>query len=78
MKSSMIKGLSTEEKAAFKILFDKSLLLRLRYKDVLTEKLRVSRDKSEAKDGYDSPNWALTQADQIGYNRAISELINLF
>jgi len=78
MKSSMYKGLSKEDKEAMKDLFEKSRLLRLRYKDVLEDKLRTSRDKSEGKDSYDSPNWALVQADQIGYNRAISELINLF
>ena len=78
MKVTLYKGLTKEETEELKKEYAKAVLLRGRFKDVLEDKLRVAREKLEAKAAYDSPNWSLTQADQIGYNRAINDLIKLF
>jgi hypothetical protein len=40
-------------------------------------KQRKSYEDRISKNSYDSPNWAALQADGIGYERAINEIIAL-
>lgn len=40
----------------------------------LAEKVKAS----EANQNYESPSWALIQADNVGYRRALREIMNLF
>lgn len=43
----------------------------------LDEKIKTEEIKALSTSTYDSPNWALLQADKNGYNRALNDLIKL-
>lgn len=49
-------------------------------KDVLEKLEQIIRDKTKEitlSDDYDSPSWAYKQADRNGYNRALTEVLNI-
>lgn len=77
MKTLWNKGLDAEKKAEVKKDFEAAALLRSRLKLLLDEKIESSRTKARSSNTYDSPSWALTQADSIGYERALFEVISL-
>lgn len=78
MKTTWFKGLNAQEKADVKTAFLSNTLIRERIIWILEEKLKVSQKERIDKEGYDASNWAYKQADACGYERAISEIINLF
>lgn len=43
---------------------------------VISDKSEASRKAGLSGDGYDCPNWAHKQADRVGYQRAIEEILN--
>lgn len=77
MKTVWTKGLDAERREEVKRDFLSSSLLRSRLKDLLEEKKMASMKAVTLKDSYDSPNWALLQADNIGFIRALEEVISL-
>jgi hypothetical protein len=77
MKQSWIKGLTPERVAIAKADYVGSAGARIRLEEMLRDKIRVSSTMKRKKEGYDSPNWAYTQADVIGYERALFEVISL-
>lgn len=77
MKTSWTKGLSPDKKEEIKREFDASGILRERLKLILEEKMEVARKGSLSKDAYQSPNWAYLQADAVGVQRALEEVISL-
>lgn len=77
MKQSWTKGLDTDYSKEIRGDFKSSLILRNRMKVLLEEKIKDADKTARAKDGYDCPNWAYKQADQIGYKRALYEIIAL-
>jgi hypothetical protein len=77
MKTVWNKGLKPEEKAEMKLAFDASALLRNRLADMLKEDIDASIKASRSSNAYDSPSWALTQADAIGYERALLKIISI-
>lgn len=57
--------------------FSASSLLRSRLSALLSEKVEAKRTKKTSESEYDSPSWALKQADAVGYERALNEVISL-
>lgn len=77
MKITWTKGLSPEKKEEIKRDFLASALLRERLKEILQEKSEVTRKGSISKDAYSNANWAYLQADAVGYQRALDEIISI-
>lgn len=47
------------------------------FSDLVTKKLEASKNGQQAEGGYDSPAWAYKQADYIGEQRALNEVLAL-
>lgn len=77
MKITWTKGLSPEKKEEVKRDFQAAALLRERLTELLKEKSEVTRKGTIAKDAYSNANWAYLQADAVGYQRALEEVISL-
>lgn len=77
MKTSITSGLNDVQASEIKSEYLGSQQLRKRLIELLIKKQQSSLKKRRGEDVYDSPNFALLQADQIGYERAIDELISL-
>lgn len=77
MKTSILAGLEGEEKKNVEGEYLSSPLLRKRLTELLLTKQRKAYEDRISKSSYDSPNWAALQADGIGYERAINEIIAL-
>lgn len=78
MKTSWTKGMNEQEKGEIKSLFLSNSRLRERAILLMQEKIEVSNKKNTSEGAYDNPNWALKQADAVGYERALQEIISLF
>ena len=77
MKTSILKGLNPKEAEEVEADFRASLRLREQLVKILEEKMRTKRASVRQDDKYESANWAYLQADYIGYERAIYEVISL-
>lgn len=77
MKLSWTSGLNKELAADVRTNFRESLVVRRRLVKMLEDLAEASVKASRSKLLYDNPNWALLQADQRGYERALSEIIKL-
>jgi len=74
MKSHWFKGCKTKEdkdKVKQIIMSNQESLLRL---EVILESLL---QHTPATADYDSPSWAYKQADRIGYNRALNQVLDI-
>ena len=78
MKTSWSKGLDAKGKEEMEASFSSSAFLRMRAIELVKEKIEVCRKSSISSDAYNSPNWAYKQADAVGYERAMQEIISLF
>lgn len=78
MKLNWTKGLNERDKEEMKLLFSSNARLRARAIEIMKEKQAAAHKGATLKETYDSPNWALRQADAVGYERAINEIISLF
>lgn len=77
MRSELAKGLSSEAlDARQKQLYASKAVLDL-YKTILEEKLANLNAELVRAKNYDSPNWALKQADYVGAARTLQDVINL-
>lgn len=77
MKMNWKKGLSLEAKKAIELEFNASGLLRERLAILINEKIHSNNKKCKLEVSYESPNWALLQADNVGYERALLEVLSL-
>lgn len=77
MKVRWTTGLSKQDATEMRANFKEALVLRRRLIKLLKDDQDASTKLSRSKLLYDNPNWALLQADQRGYERAISEIISL-
>lgn len=66
-----------ERKKEIKQSFLACIVMRKRMKEIVEKKMKESWTKSFTEDAYDTPNWALKQADARGYERAMREIISL-
>lgn len=78
MKTIWTSGLKVEEKKEITQDFKSSPALRARLVKILDGKIGAVRAASLSKDSYLSPSWAYQQADAVGYERALREVISLF
>lgn len=77
MKSIITAGLTEERSKEISGEFKHSAFLRERISELLRQKNEAHRASVRQKSTYDSPSWAYVQADAVGYERAIYEVINL-
>ena len=76
MKTAWLKGLNAQEKIECKSEFVGAARLRERLIALLEDKADERRKAVRSGNAYDNPNWALVQADAIGYEKAIYEVIS--
>lgn len=77
MKTSWTSGLDKKDVEEMRGLYTSSLRLRQRLEKIINDKITASYKASYSKDSYDNPNWALLQADNRGYERALHEILSL-
>lgn len=77
MKTAWTVGLSVEEKNEIRAAYAASGRLRARLTEMLEKKQKETYHKSLSEDGYTNANWAYTQADAVGFQRAIDMVISL-
>jgi hypothetical protein len=77
MKASWTNGLDDQMKQDVRGDFKSSLVTRKRLAAMLEDKIREADTTALNKNGYDVSNWALKQADLIGFKRALNEVISL-
>lgn len=77
MKVSITAGLAAPEAKLVEAEYLSSPLLRKRLKTLLIKKQESMRKDRLKESNYDSPNWIGLQADAVGYQRAIDEIIAL-
>lgn len=78
MKVSLLKGLNTEQqKEEMGLIFSHSSLLRKQIAKVLLDKVNTNNTATRTKDAYGISNWAFLQADAVGYERAMREVVAL-
>jgi hypothetical protein len=77
MKTVWLKGCTVEQKTEMKKEFIASSHLRSKLTELLNDKLAMINTSLRSKSNYENPAWAYQQADGIGYERAIYEVIAL-
>lgn len=77
MKRSWTAGLSEEKATEIRTDFIGSLATRRRLEEMINDKIKASTAFTRSKENYDVANWAYLQADAIGYERALIEIISL-
>lgn len=77
MKTVWTKGMKPQEKEEMKQQFNAAVHLRQRLNELLLEKTKHSSDTLRQRSNYENPSWAFQQADGIGYERALFEVISL-
>ena len=77
MKTSILKGLSTEEADDITALFKESKRLRGHLTQLLESKSKSCERATMELSAYDTPNWEYRMADAQGYKRALAEICQL-
>ena len=77
MKSKLTKGLDPTEKKEFRGAFLEALQFRKRLTAVLDNEVASLQASMRNEDSFDSPNWALKQADRVAQTKAILRVISL-
>lgn len=77
MKIAWTSGLSKERAAEMRREFASSAILRERLIKLANDKIENRRRVSRSTEMYDKAAWAYHQADSIGYERALCEIISL-
>lgn len=78
MKTSWLSGVKDAGvKKELRANYIASKMVRERLTEMLDTKLSSSVRASRSSESYDSPNWALKQADATGYQRALEEVKSL-
>lgn len=78
MKTSWLSGVKDASvKKELRANYMTSKMVRERLTEMLDTKLSSSIRASRSSESYDSPNWALKQADATGYQRALEEVKSL-
>lgn len=77
MKQCWTKGLTEDKATAVRADFKGCFPTRKRLSEILESKIAEARRISLSKEGYSSPNWAYVQADTVGYERALNDVISI-
>ena len=72
------RGLDEKEKKDLHAILRNSSFLITQFKKILDSKDKISDQEKLSKETYKDPNWALRQADIVGYKRALQEIRELF
>ena len=75
MKKSWTNGLEEQEVLDIESSYKSSIVVRRRLEELCQAKSKASYKLTRSE--YDCPNWPLLQADAVGYNRALEEIISL-
>lgn len=74
-KQLLNKCQSKEEETELRQSYVAANAFRRLMKEVLEDKMEGAQKSSLTKDGYNCPNWAFKQADNVGYQRAMEEIL---
>lgn len=77
MKTVWTKGMDEKRKEEMQKEFQSASALRSRLTELLESKIAVANSELRTKSNYEEPSWAFKQADGIGYERALYEVISL-
>jgi hypothetical protein len=77
MKTVWTAGLEEQRQREVEKAFYSSQYIRERLIEILQEKITIKRRATRGDDRYQDPSWAYFQADGIGYERAMEEIISL-
>lgn len=77
MKTVWTNGLTPDNKEDMRNAFKASGRLRERLTQIIEDKINAANKVRITKDLYDQANWAYLQADAVGYERALQEVISL-
>jgi hypothetical protein len=77
MKKNWTAGLTPQHAEEITHSFNAGVELRKRLSRLLEDKITAKRKETISKDAYASPSWAYLQADAVGYERALNEVISL-
>ena len=77
MKTSWLSSLNEQQKEEVRLNFLHSAVVRERLTALLNAKIESNDKELVTKEMYESPSWALRQADGVGYKRAMNEVISL-
>lgn len=77
MKTTLTKGLTPEKKKELESDYKASVYFRQRLTALLEEKIKVMRREATSREAYALPAWPFVQADAVGYERALNEVISL-
>lgn len=77
MKTVITKGLDGKKKEEIQQDFLSSVAIRARIVEILKEKVETSRTASTSKEAYANASWPYLQADSVGYERALKEVISI-
>lgn len=77
MKTSLTKGLTDKQKEEIQQDFLASAAIRARIITVLKEKIETNRTAATSKDAYANASWPYLQADSVGFERALKEVISI-
>lgn len=77
MKTSIFSRLSEEKKKIVRAEFKSSPALRDRLIEIATKKIEGVRTKARSEAAYELASWDKMQADSIGYERALTEIISI-
>lgn len=78
MKTNWTAGITDKARAdEIRQSFKSSIVMRKRLMELLEKRMKASWTDSLLEDAYDTPNWALKQADARGYERAMREIFKL-
>jgi hypothetical protein len=75
--SKLTAGLSKEDKEALIHNYNLCSTTRKRLVDIINKKVKADTDKRLSASSYESPSWAYMQADSVGYQRALTEVLSL-
>ena len=77
MKTVWLKGLNSDQSKDVTREFTEAKLLRYRLTELVKQKVQTKRNESQSTEMYNSPSWAFYQADALGYQRALAEVLSL-
>jgi len=68
---------TTEDRRGFEQRLIESRDIIQRLAQIIRDDLRSSQNSTLREEGYDRPTWAFHQADQIGFQRALTKVLEL-
>lgn len=77
MKTIWTSGLKPDAKRELVEDFNGVPALRARLIEIIEKKIRSDKASKQSPEGYSLPSWPMFQADGIGYERAMREVISL-